>query len=381
MKSHTCLRMAFWAILSSVMCSCTSPTTTNEEYALRGDTLTLYSHLLTIVDLPDGTSLVEIANPWDKGQTSLAKFITIPEGIEIDTLSLTSGIPIVRTPITRAAVFSGVHTSALNELGSLDALVAVADGDFFSSTDTIVQMLRARRLTDVGASASPSVERLIAVTPQAVLLSPMQDTQMPNLPENIALIPMADYMETTPLGRAEWILLLGKLFGQNERAARIFSNVVERYSDLRAKVELTSSRPMVLTDTEYQGVWYVPGGGSYMARMIRDAGARTPWAEDTSTGSLSIPMERIIAEASDADFWVIRSFGATPTLASLKRDNPRHSYLKPWKERKVYVCDTQTKPLFNDIAFHPERILAEYISIFHPEIEGIEAPGYFIQAQ
>lgn len=329
------------------------------------DTLTLHSALLTIADLPEsGASIVEIASPWDS-TAALARFALVPADSVIPA-NLPDGLSVVRTPLTRAAVFSGVHTSALAELGAIDALSAVADGQYFAPSDTVTSLLAAGKVSDVGASTSPSLEKLIAARPQAVLLSPMQGQQLPALPPGAIAIPMADYMETSPIGRAEWILLIGKLFGKGEEAAAILDRVINDYADLNLKATLTSTRPTVITETEYSGTWYVPAGESYMSRMISDAGARTPWSETQGTGSLALNMERVLADGSDADFWLIRTYGA-PSLASLKAANPLNTHFKAYKTGGVYGCDTSVSPIFNDIAFHPERILADMIAIFHPE--------------
>lgn len=359
------MRFILPAFLILLLGSCSGSGTDNYSDAPEADTLTLHSALLTIADLPEsGASIVEIASPWDS-TAALARFALVPADSVIPA-NLPAGLSVVRTPLTRAAVFSGVHTSALAELGAIDALSAVADGQYFAPSDTVASLLAAGKVSDVGASTSPSLEKLIAARPQAVLLSPMQGQQLPALPPGAIAIPMADYMETSPIGRAEWILLIGKLFGKGQEAAAILDRVINDYADLNLKATLTSTRPTVITETEYSGTWYVPAGESYMSRMISDAGARTPWSETQGTGSLALNMERVLADGSDADFWLIRTYGA-PSLASLKAANPLNTHFKAYKTGGVYGCDTSVSPIFNDIAFHPERILADMIAIFHPE--------------
>ena len=116
------------------------------------------------------------------------------------------------------------------------------------------------------------------------------------------------------------------------------------------------------------GVWYVPQGGSYMARMYADAGAEWPWADTTGTGSLSLSLEEVAAKALDADLWLVRSYGYDTTTATLKALNPRYTAFKAWKNGNIYSCNSKEKNIFNDVAFHPDRVLAEYIAIFHPEV-------------
>lgn len=374
-------KLLYSLIPSLALCwACTSSTSTDGGFAPAADTLTLHSALLTIADLPgSGVTIAEIRNPWDS-TALLARLALVPRDSAIPE-GLPDGATILRTPVERAAVFSSVHTSALDELGALGALAAVADGSYFMPSDTVSAMLRTGRVADVGVSTSPSAERLIASRAQAVLLSPMQGQQLPALPAGAVAVPMADYMETTPIGRAEWILLIGKLFGKGEEAARILDKVINTYADLHFKAAMTSSRPLVLTETEYSGTWYVPAGKSYMSRMISDAGARTPWSDTPGTGSLALNMERVLADGADADIWLIRTYGSEPGLQALKAANPLNAKFKAYREGKVYGCNTAERPIFNDVAFHPERVLADMIAIFHPEALPEHKATYYRKAE
>ena len=351
-----------------------------DEVITAPDTLTLHASLLTMAELPEGgASIADIRSPWDESGY-LARLLLVPRDSAIPE-DASAGRTIVRTPVDRAAVFSGVHTSAMQELGALGALVAVADGNYFAPGDSVRAMLDRGAVIDAGSSQQPSQERLIAAQPEIVLLSPMQGQQLPALPSGTVTVPMADYLEYSPIGRAEWMLLLGKLFGKDEEASSIFDNVVNDYCDLQLKAELAEGRPVVLVDTEYSGAWYVPAGESYMARMIRDAGATTPWSDSKGTGSLTLDMERVLAGASEADFWLVRTYGIQPTLAYVKSINPLNARIKAWREGNVYGCDTATHPLFNDTAFHPERVLADMIAIFHPGVIEGYSPRYYSKAK
>ncbi len=337
-----------------------------DESATGADTLTLHASLLTLADLAEGGACIaDIRSPWDEN-AYLARLLLVPRDSAIPE-EAASGRTVVRTPVERAAVFSAVHTSAMQELGTLRKLVAVADGNFFAPCDSVRALLDRGAVIDAGSSQQPSQERLIAAQPELVLLSPMQGQQLPALPASMTTVPMADYLETSPIGRAEWLLLLGKLFGKYPEASGIFDKVVNDYCDLQVRAELAQGRPVVLVDTEYSGAWYVPAGESYMARMIRDAGATTPWSDSKGTGSLTLDMERVLAGAADADYWLVRTFGAQPTLSSVRAINPLNARIKAWREGNVYGCDTAARPLFNDTAFHPERVLADMLAIFHPE--------------
>lgn len=335
------------------------------------DTLTHHARFLTLVDYGNGQCLAEIANPWAPEQT-LARYLLVDRDSTLPD-NLPDGVAVIRTPIQRAAVFSAVHTGAMKELGALGSLAAVADASFFPANDTVGVMLAEKRITDVGTAEAPSVERLAAADVEAVLRAPMQAMSSGSFPKSMTAVEMADYLETTPIARAEWLLFLGELFGEREKAEEIFGNVIEDYSNLALKVKLADeTAPTVLTETEYMGVWYVAAGGSYQATMLADAGARYPWADTEGTGSLALSLENVAEAAMDADVWLVRSFGYETTPESLKAMNPRYSAFKAWKNGNIYSCDSEKRHIFNDIAFHPEKILADYVAIFHPAL----MPGY-----
>ncbi|MDE6541130.1 MAG: ABC transporter substrate-binding protein [Muribaculaceae bacterium] len=334
-----------------------------------GDTLTSNATLLTIVDHGSYTEAV-ISDPWGEKGAVMARLALVDRDADVPA-DADDGI-LVRVPLTRSAVFSSVHTAPMFELGAGHALTAVADGSYFPPSDTVGILLAEGRVADVGSSSSPSVERLLALDCDAVLLSPMQGVDNGMLARSgIAAIPMADYMEQTPLGRAEWIKLLGILYGCAERADSIYDAVVADYSSMCRRAEQTPARPRVLTENITGGVWYVPAGKSYMARLLSDAGAEYPWSDTDSEGSLSLDASMVLDRASDADVWLIRCYGSVPDYASLRRDNPAAAHIKAFRNKNIYVCDTSRKNIFNDIAFHPERVLHDYVEILHP---GATAP-------
>ena len=335
------------------------------------DTLTHHARYLNLVDYGNGQRLAEIANPWEPDKT-LARYLLVDRDSTMPD-DIPAGMTVIRTPVRRAAVFSAVHTSAMDELGAIGSLAAVADASFFPKGDTVGVMLSKKEVADVGTADSPSVERMAAAGIEAVLRAPMQTMASGKFPPGMAAVEMADYLETTPIARAEWLLFLGELFGEKEKADSIFTKVIEDYSDLMLKVKLANEpAPKVLTETEYNGVWYVAAGDSYQATMLADAGAAYPWATNEGTGSLALSLENVAEAAIDADLWLVRSFGYETTPASLKAMNPRYTAFKAWKNGDIYSCNSAERLIFNDMAFHPEKILADYVAIFHPNL----MPGY-----
>lgn len=368
--------LASGAFLLPGLCSCSGGGADGDEHdkCVMADTLTHHARYLTIADQGNGTVRVDIADPWDSTRTLaryalVARDSVVPEGLGAD-------VRVIRTPVSRAAVFSAVHTGGLDELGAIGTVVAVADGRFFPPTDTVTALIAEGRISDVGPAQAPSAELLAASGAEVVLRSPIDNAGAGVMPGRMTAVECIDYMEPTPIGRAEWLLLLGELTGNRDKARTIFDGVIDCYSDLIFKASgAESARPKVLVETEYSGIWYLPAGESYMARMIADAGGDYPWSDTPGTGSLALSLEKVAERAIDADVWLTRTFGYTADSSSLIAQNNRYGRFRPVSLGNIYGCDTSVKPIFNDIAFHPERILADYVAIFHPEV----MPGYELQ--
>lgn len=331
------------------------------------DTLTEKAQLLTLVDRGDFVT-AEIADPWNNGKR-LAAYALVDRNKEVPK-GLEEEYDVVRVPLERSIVYSSTNSGAIGELGALDRIAAVADGNYYTPDDTINKLITSGRISDIGNSMSPKIESIIETEPDAILVSPYENAGHGAIEDlGITVIECADYMEQSPLGRAEWILLLGELYGKRELAKEIYEQVSNDYEELRMQAsKATSDKPKVITETMTSGVWYVPGGNSYMSKMLSDAGAEYPWSDDESTGSLQLGIESVIDKASDADIWILRNYGPIKDKSELLNISPLNATIKAYENGAIYVCDTSKKPIFNDIAFHPERILSDYIIIFHPEL-------------
>ena len=311
-----------------------------------------------------GYTKVEITNPWDT-TTLLHTYILVPRDSELPK-DLPEGT-LVRTPIQNVLVYSSVHSSVMGELGASSAVKGVCDAQYFND-EMISKGLADGTITDCGNSMQPTIEKVIQMNPDAILLSPYQKADYGKIKDlKIPIIECADYMEFTPLGRAEWIKFYGELLGKRELADKIYNKVVADYNNVKEMVSSKKlSKPIVLTENVISGIWNVPGGQSYMAQFIKDAGGKYPWADDKNTGSLTLDFNQVLVKAQNADIWLLKS-PAIRTLADLKASYSLNEKIKAYQTGNVYVCDTNTSHFFDRFPFHPEVLLMEYFKIFHPD--------------
>ena len=361
-----------------------------------GDTLEMkYAKLLTIVKHGDGEEASDeaedidyqyaeaiIANPWKAG-TMLHRYILIPKGKEGDkTVAMLARrrstgarctTDTVRTPLESNLVFTAPHCQLLTELGCQNAITGVCDKDYINIPDIKSRAQAdakvAHPIMDCGSSMQPDIERIIALHPEALLISPFENSggygKLDKL--RIPVIETADYMETSPLGRAEWIKLYGLLLGSS-KADSLFSAIEKEYLQLKAEAAKLPLGLSILTERKTGNVWYVPGGKSTMGILLRDAHARYIFADDTHSGSLSMSPEQIIAKGNQVDVWAFKYFGGNAlTKQDLLAEYQGYQALKAFQTGTVYETDTSCEPYFELTSFHPEILLREFIILSHPE--------------
>lgn len=361
-----------------------------------GDTLEMkYAKLLTIVKHGDGEESSDaaegvdyqyaeaiIANPWKVG-TMLHRYILIPKGKEGDkTVAMLAKrrstgarctTDTVRTPVESNLVFTAPHCQLLTELGCQNAITGVCDKDYINIPDIKSRAQAdakvAHPIMDCGSSMQPDIERIIALHPEALLISPFENSggygKLDKL--RIPVIETADYMETSPLGRAEWIKLYGLLLGSS-KADSLFSAIEKEYLQLKAEAAKLPLGLSILTERKTGNVWYVPGGKSTMGILLRDAHARYIFADDTHSGSLSMSPEQIIAKGNQVDVWAFKYFGGNAlTKQDLLAEYQGYQALKAFQTGTVYETDTSCEPYFELTSFHPEILLREFIVLSHPE--------------
>lgn len=396
-----------------------------------GDTLEMkYAKLLTIVKHGDGEENSDaaedidyqyaeaiIANPWKAG-TMLHRYILIPKGKEGDkTVAMLARrrskgarctTDTVRTPVERSAVFIAPHCQLMYELGCQQAIRGVCDLDYINIPDVRKRAASAGNaaarkaaagnvsaentsaqnpIVDCGSSMAPDIERIIALKPEAILLSPFENSggygKLDKL--HIPIIEAADYMESSPLGRAEWMKFYGMLFGNEEekvkredgksngisgscepKADSLFAKIEKEYLKLKAEAAGYPKGLSILTERKTGNVWYMPGGQSTIGILLKDANARYIFEDDEHSGSLAMSPEQILAKGKQVDVWAFKYFGGAPlSQAQLLQEYDGYKALAAFNRGNIYQVDTSTVPYFELTSFHPELLLREFIILAH----------------
>ena len=398
------------ATVALLMAACQGGKTAAAD-ADAGDTLEMkYAKLLTIVKHGDGEETSNaaegvdyqyaealVANPWKVG-TMLHRYILIPKGEEGDkTVAMLAKrrstgarctTDTVRTPVERSAVFIAPHCQLMYELGCQQAIRGVCDLDYINIPDVKKRAALSgntsaqNTIVNCGSSMAPDIERIIALKPEAILLSPFENSggygKLDKL--HIPIIEAADYMESSPLGRAEWMKFYGMLFGNEEgksngisgscepKADSLFAKIEKEYLSLKAQAAGYTKGLSILTERKTGNVWYVPGGQSTIGILLKDANARYIFEDDQHSGSLAMSPEQILAKGKQVDVWAFKYFGGAPlSQAQLLQEYDGYKALAAFNRGNIYQVDTSTVPYFELTSYHPELLLREFIILAHGE--------------
>ncbi len=275
---------------------------------------------------------------------------------------------VIREPMRRLAVSSCTHVGFLDAVGCTDCLAAVCNRE-------LVYAPLPDGIVDLGDAMSPNCEKLLASNPDAVLVSLY--AQADPLPARlrklgVPAVYVNEWMEHTPLARAEWVRFVGALTGQRAEADSLFAAVADRYHRLSVLAQSGRQRRSVMSGQSFRGTWYVPGGKTFMGRLFRDAGAAYRYADsDDDEESIPLTMEQALrAFADNADVWV----GVNArTRDELRAADAKHTWFKPYRTGEAYHFMRRSTPQgANDFwergVVRPDEVLADLIIVLYPDL-------------
>ena len=335
--------------------------------AFEGEVLPLkYAENLTLIQ-GEGYTEARLRNPWDT-TSILRTYILVDKDKEVPN-HLPEGT-LVRTPLSKALVYTATHCNLIHELGAVKSIGGICEIQYIKVPE-IVEGCANGTIVNAGEGTNPDIEKIIDLHPDALLLSPYENSgghgQVEKL--KIPIIECADYMETSALGSAEWIRFYGLLFGREALADSIFAEVEKNYNDLKALATSQPIKPRLMCEVKSGSAWYVSGGRSTTGKLYADAGADYVFSSYTNAGGVPLSFETVFDKAQDADVWLMKYNHPTDkTYQSLQEDYAPYANFKAFKEKNIYHCNTAYRPYYEDFPFHPDRVLKDLIKIFHPSL-------------
>lgn len=339
------------------------------------------------IDYHNNYKILTVTQPWANAQEVFTYALVqcgtpVPENLG-DT-------PVFMVPIRSIVTMSATYLPYLEQLGKLDTLVGVDDPTYIYNQ--VVQELATQgKLSVVGGGAVgglASVETLIELAPDVIMASASgyadYDAHPKLLEAGLPVVINGDYIESTPLGRAEWGKFIAAFYNFEVEADAKFDEMVDRYLSLTNLTKDLAVKPTVFTNTDYQGSWYVPGGQSYAAILLQDAGADYLWSDIEDTGATPLSFEQVYEMATTADYWL--NVGFASDLGSLLAMDERYADFNAINSNHVYnhvarVNESGGSDYFESGIANPDVILADLIRIFHPDLLPEYTLYYYMQLQ
>ena len=317
----------------------------------------------------DGYKLLTVVQPW-AGAEQAYRYVLIPRGAAEPPEALNAMV--IETPIESFVAMSTTYFPFLEWIGKLDTVMAIDDPTYVFNPD-IQSRAAAGEIAVVGSGASADIEKLIALNPDVVMTNAygsIYDSHPKMLEANLPVVINADYLEESPLGRAEWGKFIGAFYDQEDVAAAEFDRVKAAYNETKALAEIVTEKVTVITNTDYQGTWYVPGGQSFAANLMKDAGATYLFA-DQEGSSLPLSFEVVFDEGKDADYWINVGFPADKT--SLLALDSRYAEFKAFQTDHIYNNNARANAnggldYFESGVANPDVVLKDLIKVFYPDL-------------
>ena len=315
------------------------------------------------------STLLTVSDPWQGADSVASRLFIARDG---DEAPLAFQGQILDGEAKRIATTSSTHVAMLDALGATDRIVAVSGIDYIHNPD--IQKRRSD-IADIGYEGNFDYEALLAADPDIVLLygvngASSMEGKLREL--QIPYIYIGDYVEESPLGKAEWMVPIAEIIGERKKGAETYAAIAGRYDELRKKVaDTVIEAPSVMLNVPYGDSWFMPSAGSYMARLIKDAGADYIYRKQTGSTSMPIDLEEAYTLASQADFWL--NTDQVESIAALASKCPKFKDTRVMRNGYVYNNTLRANraggnDFFESAVVNPDLLLRDLVHIFHPEL-------------
>lgn len=313
------------------------------------------------------STLIQVSNPW-QGAKNVTMSYFISRNGELPPTGFTG--PTIPAGAQRIVCMSSSYIAMLDAVGQVDRIVAVSGINYIANPYILAHK---DSIKDMGPEMN--YELLLGLKPDVVLLYGIGDAQTAvtdKLKElAIPYMYVGEYLEESPLGKAEWLVALSELTDSRDKGIDVFREIPKRYQALKDLTASVEQRPTVMFNTPWNDSWVMPSTQSYMVQLVTDAGADYIYKENTSNSSATIGLETAYGLIQKADYWI--NVGTASTLDELKNMNPKFADAKSVRDKTVYnnnlrITATGGNDYWESAVVRPNVVLRDLIHIFHPEL-------------
>jgi iron complex transport system substrate-binding protein len=317
----------------------------------------------------NGYSIVKVNNPWPEANKNFTYVLKEKSGIIPDSLQKHTTISV---PLQSVVVTSTTNIPFLEMLGVENKLKGFPHTDYISSEKTR-KLIDNGTVKNVGQNENLNIEQLIEMSPELIVAFGVDNNNpaILNLEKSgLKVLIQGDWMEQSPLGKAEWIKLYGALFCKEKEATIKYNQIVKNYQKTLSLIKNRQVSSTVMYGSMYQDQWYVAKGDSWVSQFFADAKANYLWKDLKGSGSLALSFEQVFEKAQKTSVWITGTF---KSLEDMKKTNPHYAQFEAFKNKKVYTLEGKVGAkggvVFYELApSRPDLVLKDYIKIFHPSL-------------
>jgi iron complex transport system substrate-binding protein len=332
----------------------------------------LFARRLSIEQTNDFTR-VTIINPWQGADNVNITYYLVKRGSPMPT-GIDSSI-VIMVPLRKIVCMSTTYIAMISALGEEKSIVGMSGTGFMYSEDLKIRA-DSGYIKDVGYESNLNKELILKILPDVTMIYGVGSESSGYVGKieelGINVIYNADYLETDPLGKAEWIKLFGALYCRERMADSIFNAESAAYNKLKSFIAGNiTEKPQVLLGLPFKDTWFISPGNSFISKLIDDAGGAYLWKDTKSAVSMPFGLENVYLKAVNADFWL--NIGTVKTKNEIPAVDPRLTALSCFKRGNLFnnnnrVTDAGGNDFWESGTVYPHLILQDIATILHPEL-------------
>lgn len=328
--------------------------------------------------------LVKIINRFSD-KTDTLQYVLVQRGTPVPARY--PGAMVIQVPVQKMMVTSSMHVGMADFADAADIITGLAESKYVTSP-IVRKNMAAGKVIEAGNGSAMNHELIISRKPDLLMTMGSPDAPFnryqPLTGAGIPVMMNAEWLETDPLGRSEWVKLMAALLNKEDLVNRKFDALVKEYNRIKALAAAVKQKPEVVIGMPFKGTWFVPDGDSYLTQFLIDAGAKYHWSNVISTGSLAFNFETVAPIALKADFWL--NMSNAHSKAEIAATDQRYTQFNSYKKGTMYnsnkrINDIGSNDYWESGAVNPHLILADLITIFHPELLPGHQLFYYKQLQ
>ncbi len=359
--------LLFFVVFIATSCGERSQKANKPNNLSEPDMVNRYASGFRILHFDNYTKVV-LNNPWDTNGGPYAVYYLYKN----DSISLPDDGFKLKIPLNSIIVNTFSYFEFLSKIDEIDKITGVTDAHRIYNP-YILNKLREKKVTDLGDPFRPDLERTLAQKANAVIVSAyaQQDTYNERLLNaGIPIIYSLEWMENSPLARAEWIKMIAAFFDKEALADSIFNEIELRYKAVKEKVADIPQKHTVMAGDNFQGTWYVPGGNSFNAILFRDAKLDYYHKNNKESGSIGLDIESVLTQFGETEYW----FGCqADSYRELETKDRKYMLFRSVKNKKVFNIRNRTtvsggNDYFESATANPDLVLEDLIKAAHPHL-------------